>query len=226
MALSLIYSLTLFDAIFTPPIDTLPFLLTGHMSTATAIIWHVISASDGLTYTNLKSLVDSKAEQYIAWLLASLSPWKGHMFPGVDTKKNTPAAATAAREGLKMNTKVYNTITHSYRNYEFIQDVVRKDLGSDRMTRSKTGMFIRKLGADWKSQYLCAMLLEVIPHWNGNDATPADQAEEIIRKYSTFLTRIGELGLEEAHAFKPILNVRICVVCCRAVLLSRCYWIG
>ncbi|KAF8249873.1 hypothetical protein K440DRAFT_542583 [Wilcoxina mikolae CBS 423.85] len=206
MALSLIYSLTLFDAIFTPPIDTLPSLPTERMSIAKDIIWHIISVSDGLAYSKLKSLVDSKAEQYIAWLLASLSPWKGHMFPGVDTKKNIPAAATAAREGLKMNTKVYNTIIHSYRNYEFIQDVVRKDCSGDRMTRSKAGMFIRKLGADWKSQYLCALLLAVIPHWKGNDATPTAEAEGTLQKYSVFLSRIGELGLEEAHAFKPILN--------------------
>lgn len=192
------------------------------MPIATDIIWHIISASETLSYSNLKRLANGKTEQYIAWLLASVSPWKGHMFPGVDTKKKIPAAATAVREGLKMNTKIYNTIIHSYRDYESIQAVVQNGLSGNRLTRGKTGMFIRRLKADWKSQYLCALLLEVIPHWKGDDATtatttttstattttPTADAERILQKYSIFLSRIFDLGLENAYDLKPILGVR------------------
>lgn len=204
-ALSQIYSLTLFDAVFTPPIDNIPALPTANMSSAIAIVQHIISTSDSNRYANLRTLADGKAEQYVAWLLASLSPWKGHIFPGADTRKNIPAAATAAREGLKMMTKIYNTIISSYRNFSRIQDTVQRDT-TEQMTRSKAGMFVRKLGADWKSQYLCALVLEATPLWGEGESTPTPEAEKVLDKYSALLARINDQGLEEAHAFKPILN--------------------
>jgi tRNA nucleotidyltransferase (CCA-adding enzyme) len=212
MALSLIYSLTLFDAIFTPPINDVPDLPTAHMSIATSIVQHILSSSDSTKYANIRTLAEDKMDQYILWLLASLSPWKGHVFPGVDTRKNIPAAATAAREGLKMMTKIYNTIVSSYRNYSRIQDTVQTDATAQKLARGKAGMFIRKLGADWKSQYLCAMILEAIPLWNEGDATPTPEAEKVLEKYGAFLAQIRDQGLEEAHAFKPILNVSINVI--------------
>jgi tRNA nucleotidyltransferase (CCA-adding enzyme) len=213
MALSLIYSLTLFDAIFTPPIDEIPALPTAHMSIGTSIVQHILTSSDSTKYANIKTLADGKADQYILWLLASLSPWKGHLFPGVDTRKNIPAAATAAREGLKMMTKIYNTIVSSYRNYIKIQDTVQADFTAQKMTRGKAGMFIRKLGADWKNQYLCAMILEAIPLWNEGDAAPTPEAEKVLEKYGIFLAQIRDLGLEEAYAFRPILNVSVNLIC-------------
>ena len=183
------------------------------MSIATDIVWHIISASETLPYSNLKRLADGKSEQYLAWLLASVSPWKGHVFPGIDTKKRIPAAATAVREGLKLNAKICNAIVHSYRDYESIQEVVRDGLSDDRLTRGKTGMFIRRLKAEWKSLYLCALLLEVIPHWG----TP--NAEKVLQKYSIFLSRIFDLGLENAYDLRPILGVRNPVCLARVFLI-------
>ena len=213
LALSLIHSLALFDAIFTPPIDALPPLPTDHMSIATDVVWHIISASETLSYSNLKRLADDKSEQYLAWLLASVSPWKGHMFPGTDTKKRIPAAATAVREGLKLNAKICNAIVNSYRDYESIQEVVQNDSSGDKLTRGKAGMFIRRLKAEWKSQYLCALLLEVIPDWG----TP--NAEKVLQKYSIFLSRIFDLGLEDAYDLRPILGVRTPVCLARVFLI-------
>lgn len=122
------------------------------------------------------------------------------MFPGVDTRKNIPAAATAAREGLRMMTKINNIIISSYRNYSMIQEVVQK-VG---LSRSQVGMFIRELGAEWRSQYLCALMLEAIPYWK--EGGP-DRTQEVLVKYSTFLSQIKDMDLEEAHAFKTVLNV-------------------
>jgi len=195
-ALTLIDSLTLFDAIFAPPIDTLPDLPVDHMPLATAVLQHILTSPD---CTNLQSLVVDKPDQYIAWLLASFSPWAGHLFPGVDTKKNIPAAATAAREGLKMMTKINNIIISSYRNYGLIQETVQ-NVG---LSRSRVGMFVRELGAGWRYQYLCALLLEAIPHWKEGGA---EGTQKVLAKYSTFLSQIKDMGLEEAHTFKTVLN--------------------
>lgn len=202
MALKQINSLTLFDAIFTPPIDTLPELPTEHMPIAADIVSHIIYSPRDTSYANLKSFADSKHDQYVAWLLASVTPWKGYMFPGKDTAKRIPAAATAVREGLKMVTKIYNTIIASYRHYEQIQDMV----GQPGLCRREVGMFIRKLGADWRCQLLCAMVLETIPVWKVG-AAPAPEAQKVLLKYSGFLSQIVAMGLEEAYDFKSILNV-------------------
>ena len=68
------------------------------------------------------------------------------------------------------------------------------------------GMFVRKLGADWRSQLLCALVLEAIQEWKTGDA-PTGAADAVLLKYSTLMARIVEMELEEAYAFKSILNV-------------------
>jgi tRNA nucleotidyltransferase (CCA-adding enzyme) len=177
------------------------------MSIATDVLWHIMSCEQ--TYSNLRYLVDAHHDQYLGWLIASLSPWAGRMFEGVDAKKNIPAAATAAREGLKIPTKLYNTIIKSYKNYDMIQETVQKLSEGIMMSRGLTGMFVRRLGADWKIQYLCAMLLEIIWVWEEGSTSPSPKAEEIIQKYSKFLHRVEDLGLLQAYTFKPVLNVRL-----------------
>jgi len=67
-------------------------------------------------------------------------------------------------------------------------------------------MFVRRLGADWKIQYLCAMLLETVWVWEEGNPSPSPKAEKIIQKYSKFLHRVENLGLLQAYTFKPILN--------------------
>ena len=170
VALKLIDTLSLFDAIFMPPIETPPVLAAEHMPIAADIVAHIIYRSVDKPYGNLRSCADSKHDQYVAWLIAAVTPWKGYMFEGKDTAKRIPGAATAVREGLRMVTKIYNTIVSSYRNYEMVQQTATR---SPEMSRSQLGMFVRKLGADWRSQLLCALVLEAIPEWKTGDA-PAD----------------------------------------------------
>lgn len=68
-------------------------------------------------------------------------------------------------------------------------------------------MFIRKLGADWKSQYLLAMLLETIPVWN-RELGETEESKAILSKYEDVLKQwFEDMGLEEAFAFRPVLNV-------------------
>jgi len=193
MALTLIDSLTLFDAIFTPPKGDLPVLPIEHMPLAIAVLQHILTSP---SITNLRTLAADKPDQYIAWLLASLSPWAGHM----DTKNSTPAAVAAAREGLKMMTKITHIIACSYRNYDMIHSVVQKG----GLSRSGAGMFVRKLGPSWRMQYLCALILEAIPYWKEGGA---DGTQEVLAKYSVLLSQIKDMGLEEAHTLKTVLNV-------------------
>jgi len=175
------------------------------MSIATDILCHIMSC-EGQAYSNLRYLVDTHHDQYLGWLIASLSPWAGGMFEGVDASKNIPAAATAAREGLKIPTKLYNTIINSYKNYDMTQETVQKHSEGIMLGRGLTGMFVRRLGADWKIQYLCAMLLETVWVWEEGNPSPSPKAEKIIQKYSKFLHRVENLGLLQAYTFKPILN--------------------
>ena len=101
VALKLIDNLSLFDAIFTPPIECPPILPTEYMPIAADIVAHIIHRSTG-PCANLRKCVDSKHDQYVAWLIAAVTPWKGYMFEGKDTTKRIPGAATAVRDGLRM----------------------------------------------------------------------------------------------------------------------------
>lgn len=203
IALKLIDTLDLYDAIFTPPIEFPPTLPSEHMPIAADIVSHIIAASTKKSYANLRACADSPHDQYVAWLIAAVAPWKGYMFEGKDTAKRIPGAATALRDGLRMVTKIYNTIVSSYRNYEMIQQTAGR---GPEMSRSQLGMFVRKLGADWRSQVLCALVLEAIPVWKTGEQ-PTDEAKALLEKYSALMTRIKQLELEEAFSFKTILNV-------------------
>ncbi|KAI5818687.1 hypothetical protein BZA77DRAFT_242942 [Pyronema omphalodes] len=196
-ALCTIYELKLFPAIFTPPIDNLPDLPQDDMIEACDIVNQIIAST-----SFLGNLVSNPQEKYVAWILAALTPWKDHMFPGTDTKKRIPAAATAGRDGLKLPTKIVTTVTNSFRNYQLIQDTVN----GEKLTRAQAGMLIRKLGADWKSQYLLSLLLETIPVWK-RESEMTEEAKAIWSKYEEVLKQwFDDMGLEEAFAFRPVLN--------------------
>jgi tRNA nucleotidyltransferase (CCA-adding enzyme) len=206
IALLQIWSLGLFDCIFAPPIEELPALPVDHLSIAILILKQMISENE-TSYSNLKSLMETQHDWYIGWMIASLTPWKEHVFPQIKGNKNIPAASTVACEGLKTSSKVSGTIARSYRNHSKINDFVQTNAFNDIIKRSEVGNFIRNLGADWRNQYLCALLLETIPFWKQGNQTLGPEVEEIMKKYSNVLTRINILGLTEACSLKSILDV-------------------
>ncbi|KAI5779264.1 hypothetical protein EDC01DRAFT_719055 [Geopyxis carbonaria] len=207
-ALSYINELDLYESIFAPTDESLnlPNLPKDDMIVSATIL---LNLSAPAKFVGFRELLSNDLDSYVGWVLAALAPWKGHQFPGVDTKKNIPAAATAARDGLCAPIKLYDTIIRAYRNYGYIQDFARESLetpNASDMSRSKVGVFIRQLGADWKSQFLCALLLETIPVWTRNVVNT--ESKKVWEKYHVLLANIKELGLMHAHSIRPILDGR------------------
>jgi len=209
-ALCLLYQLNFFSSLFTPPADQqLPENLpVEHMGRATALLSYLLENSESPDYQHLRLLLKTPHEQYLGWLIASVTPFTGHMFDGYDTKKNIPAAASVAKEGLKAPNKVVDVLASCYRNYKQVQDIVTEVTDDvEQVSRGKLGLLLRKLGAEWTSQVLCSLLLEALsgPAWGENKEMPAEVAH-VLAKYEKFLARIQELDLLEAYTFKPILT--------------------
>ena len=66
---------------------------------------------------------------------------------------------------------------------------------------------MRNLGKDWRNQYLCALLLEVLPQFQQVGVTPTEEAVRIFEKYSKMLEQIKQMDLLEVWDVKPILDV-------------------
>ncbi|RPB02316.1 hypothetical protein L873DRAFT_1802252 [Choiromyces venosus 120613-1] len=201
-ALSLIHELDLYNEIFAPPVmQEDPVLPVEDMKIAADIVRYPLL---GYTpcYPHFSRLLRTSANgKYLAWLIASMSPWKHHPVFPADRKRNIPAAATAIKEGLKCPNTVSGTIANAFANYPTIENMV---LGLKDWSRSKAGMEMRALGADWRSQVGACFMFEVLElRKNGEDR----QAERsVMDKYETFLKVVAEKNLEEAYGFKGLLT--------------------
>lgn len=229
-ALHLVHELGLYECIFAPPSPPFPRenfpeeLPVHELSTATTGLTTILSQADQYL---AQRLLASDHERYIAWNLAALTPWRDHHFPGADTKKSIPAAATAAREGLRITNKIHDVITASFRHYSTITDFVR-DLNDKAVPRrGRVGAIVRKLGPTWKSQYVTALLREMNAVWPTTerqipaelheaktklisridaDAEPNAAALEIMERYTRALKVVEEMGLMQCHEWTPVLN--------------------
>ncbi|KAH8149617.1 uncharacterized protein LAJ45_06248 [Morchella importuna] len=92
-SLTLLHTHSLYPAIFCPPTTPFPPSLPLHT------LPRALAATRHLT-TLPTPLLPTPHDHYLLWLLAALTPWAGVVLE-VDMKRGTPAAATAAREGLK-----------------------------------------------------------------------------------------------------------------------------
>ena len=201
-SLSLIDELDLYNEIFSPPVQDAPTLPAQDMKIAADIVRYPL-----LGYTpshpHISKLLTTNNEKYLAWLIAAMSPWKTQpVFPA--DKKNTPAAATAIKEGLKSPNVVTGAISKAFANYEAIQNMAA---GLKNWGRGRAGLEMRALGADWKSQVGACLMFELVDLKKKNTSDYEEGVRRVMDKYETFLEAIAAKGLEEAFKVKSLLNV-------------------
>ncbi|CAZ79882.1 unnamed protein product [Tuber melanosporum] len=198
-SLSLIHELDLYNEIFAPPIQDLPVLPVQDMKIAADIVRRRLF-EHAHSRPRISKLLMTTPERYLAWLIAAASPWKNQpVFPA--DKKKAPAAATAIKEGLKCPNHVSGTIAKAFTNRRAIQNMVTN---VEHWGRSKTGMEMHALGADWKNQVGACLMFELMDSEEKNASD--DEVEGVMDKYETFLKTIAERDLEEAYTIKSLLN--------------------
>ena len=119
-------------------------------------------------------LIRDSEEQYLAWLLSAMTPYRDAPQPtSAPGKKVPPPIATnIAREGFKATNRICDVVTASVRHHQEITESVRRLSeqrrypdrrfeGDDLVARDVLGMAIRRWGATWRSQALFALLVNV-----------------------------------------------------------------
>ncbi|SMQ54264.1 unnamed protein product [Zymoseptoria tritici ST99CH_3D7] len=210
-ALRLVFDLDLYETIFSDPavadVDHYSPDVDG---------WQIVidALSDVLNNggTIADNLARDKEEQYFAWQLAAMVPYRDAPNP-VQTDPNRkpppPVAVTVVKEGIKATNRVSDVIHASVRNEPEISGLVDKLYdrkrrpdksfdGEDATARDVIGMAIRRWGATWRSQVVYAMLVEI--------ANNQVQVEAIERKYTTFIEQVASLSLLDVISIKPLLD--------------------
>lgn len=93
------------------------------------------------------------------------------MFPSAGGKKPIPGAAAAAREGLRTTNKIFDTLARSYNNMPRVRAEMQAANGNV-WARNTAGMFVRKLGHDWRNQVLCGLILDLSKTWKDDETVP------------------------------------------------------
>lgn len=127
-----------------------------------------------LTSARAGILIRDPEEQYLAWLLTAMVPYRDapQPIPEPGKKLPPPVAANIAREGFKATNKVSEVVIASIRNHQEITSMVaslaerkrypnRPLEGEDPTARDVLGMAIRRWGATWRSQAIFALLVNV-----------------------------------------------------------------
>ncbi|KAF4555479.1 Tti2-like protein [Elsinoe fawcettii] len=144
---------------------------------------------------------------YTAWTLACLVPYRNapqaEAPPG--RKQPPPMPTVIAREGFKATNKICDVVTASIKNAEDIrnlaqsfQDRPKRPRLEDVDLRETLGMAIRRWGSTWRLQTIFSLLCDV--------AEQPEQAEPITTTYNRFLQQIKDFSIEEAYAFRPIMD--------------------
>lgn len=213
-ALKLIYTLNLYDCIFEPPLEAhVPGLPRDRAVKAAYIVRQLSSSEIQCAYPRIAALVTDLRDKVVCWIISAVVPWQGRFFEA-DRRKDIPAAATAAREGIKLKNKDFESLVRCFRHAKDINYMVSDIIEKPAVTpRSKIGTLIRKCGSEWQLQVFASLLLDLLPGWctaeeclseNGTPLT--EDLETIMKEYTTFLLRVEELKLEDAWDFKPLLN--------------------
>ena len=168
-ALHLIDRLGLYSTIFTDP-------TAKSTPIPDSSKWHIIYKCLEVLESNktpgsiYQSLVRSEDARYLAWILATLTPWSAVPDPQpekVGAKLPLPFATNVAREGIKADNKICSVVTAAFRNYN---DIIKLQIAVGRKEdafiheRDTLGMMIRKwdsMGGQWKVQVLFALLVDV-----------------------------------------------------------------
>ncbi|PWW72676.1 hypothetical protein C7212DRAFT_360039 [Tuber magnatum] len=171
--LSLIQEVDHYNEIFAPPIQDLPLLPVQDMKIAADIIRRQLFGSTS-SHPRISKLLTTTSKKCPAWLIVATSPQKNQRL-SLANKKNTPAAATAIKEGLR------------YPNSRVIQNMV---INLEHWGRGKMGLEMRTLGTNWKNQVSACSMFELMDLKNSSD----DEVEErgVIDGCETFLKTIAE----------------------------------
>lgn len=126
-------------------------------------------------------LILSAEEEYLAWVLACLTPWSS--LPIYDettkaTKGAAPRGTLAVREGIKAPTRVCELVTGAFEHYKAItalKDAVLRDQPWI-YDRDTVGMSIRSWdakGRHWRLQVMFALLVESLLIQSGGKSSPS-----------------------------------------------------
>ncbi|CAK3873400.1 CCA tRNA nucleotidyltransferase, mitochondrial [Lecanosticta acicola] len=210
-AMRLIFSLNLYETIFSDP----AVIAVDHYTpdeegwqTIIDALNEIINNGDVLQ----QHLARDKDEQYLAWMLAAVVPYRDAPQPEPSEpgrKPPPPISVTVAREGVKATNKTSDVILAAVRHQEEISNLVdqlyqkqrrpdKKWESEDPAARDVLGMAVRRWGSSWRSQVLYSMLVDT--------ANSPDQLETIQRKYTTFLDQLQALDLLEVCTLKPLLD--------------------
>ena len=200
-SLSLIHEVDLYNEIFAPPIQDSPVLPVQDMKIAADIV-HCRLFGVASPHPRISKLLMTSDEKYHAWLIAAMSPWKNQP-PLLADKKNTPAAATAIKEGLRCPNDVSGTIAKAFANYRIIQNMA---INVGHWSRGKVGLEMRSLGTGWKNQFGASLMFELVD-LNKNESYDEAEERRVMDRYEAFLGTVAERGLEEAYNFNCLLNV-------------------
>ncbi|EHK99602.1 putative CCA tRNA nucleotidyltransferase 2 [Glarea lozoyensis 74030] len=152
------------------------------------------------------TLVRSEDAQFVAWILAAVTPWSSVPLPEAKpgAKLLLPYATLVGREGIKVNNKISDIITAAFRNLDEItalRNAIQKKepYVSERDT---LGMMIRRWdwqGKNWRLEVLLAIFVEVL------NKAQADYTE-IFASWQTFIDHLEGMGLMNAPSIPPKVN--------------------
>jgi len=174
-ALRLIFSLDLYETIFSDPtLDTADSYRPDTAGWETVIdqLRELLGQSELIA----ECLVRDDEDQYMAWQLAALVPYRDAPDPeppAPGRKAPPPIAAQVAREGIKTTNKVSDIIIASIRNQAEISGLVGRHYeqkrrgdkaveGEDATATDVLGMAVRRWGPTWRSQAMYAFLVDLV----------------------------------------------------------------
>ena len=135
-----------------------------------------------------KLLIRNPDEEYVAWLLAAMSPWFQAEKPVADRpggKAPPHPMMGVAREGLKVTNKTLTALEAAFRHAEEVADWERRvnhaintreleglPPSKEAVPREVLGMNIRRWGTNWRCAVILGMLLKVLKKQD-DDHTPS-----------------------------------------------------
>ncbi|KAG8627867.1 hypothetical protein KVT40_003740 [Elsinoe batatas] len=204
-ALTLIREAGIYKTVFSDPTPGAPSY-DPEVDSWTEVLRHMQSLS-----TNQQDLMGllrfDTEDKYAAWVLGCLVPYRNapqtQAPPG--KKQPPPMATVIAREGFKATNKVCDIVTASVKNVQEIgssarsfQEGPKRPRLEEVDLRETLGMSIRRWGPTWKLQTLFSLLCDI--------AEEPGQADVFIATYQRFLQQIVDFAIEDAYAFRPIMD--------------------
>lgn len=140
-----------------------------------------------------KEFLPTTKHRYIFWLSVPMTRFDGLKAVN-DKRKQVPATEKVIRDGLKLPLHEGNTVLSLFSHKQQVWEAA----SSGESSRRKLGVLIRQCGDKWRLTVLYSLL------WRLNMRTEPEA--ELISAYNSLVSKIMELGLDEAYAVKPLIN--------------------